>query len=431
MICDSDNAFFVTMDEQLITPVMDCTGLPEVYLDFTHEHQPLGSQCDVDIRSSATGGLWTNIDSFTGYVADLEQYDITPYAANQPDVQVRFRYRDFGIWAWWWMVDNVKVYIPQQGEKDTIPGSYEFEFGDNGKYYRPLYIIDDDMYWDFSSGYPVYVGDPDEADMWNGECTIEMEVLDVEPEISPISAEINLDLAIRVTGEPGNDCTMTLFYDGTALGSVTIAHDGNTKVASMAATLDVLDINKYHVEVEYEGSGGGANPTWIFEGRFPDGKIKDLKHVFKDGDPVWVIGPEYLREFLVGQEIIFKADGEDPGSDDLAFFWDWGDGTQDIHIYANLDPSYYVDGMPMDAPHIFDVHPDRDPWFDYEANEDVSPEVNPIHVDDEVSHVFKEKGYFYVGLIVMDDDIRDGYPSHQIYLGGGGYDMEFVEVDLS
>jgi preprotein translocase subunit Sec63 len=57
--------------------------------------------------------------------------------------------------------------------------------------------------------------------------------------------------------------------------------------------------------------------------------------------------------------------------------------------------------------------------------------MNPIRIGDEISYAYDEAGYYYVSLILLDDDACDGYPSYQTFMNGGGYDMEFYTVDLS
>jgi hypothetical protein len=318
---------------------------------------------------------------------------------------------------------------------------YVHTYMDNGIYPVHIQMIDDDMWWDFSSGYPVFVGpnrDPNNpganVEDWIGGTKIPMEVLNVDPVISPITAEISLDLAIRVTGEPDNPTTMALYKGATKLKQVTIEHDGNQQIAVMPATLDMGAINDYYLKVSYVGSGGGANPTWIFQGRFSSGHIKELKRVFKDGMDPWIIGPEYLKQFIVGEDITFYADGSDGGSDDLAFLWNFGDGSaHGINVYANKDPMTAIPGVSCPAPDIFDVAPNRDPKFDKAANDIKSPFGGPIHVDEMETHAFDAGYYYFVCLILMDDDVRDGYPSFQNFLAmnGGGYDVDFIEIDLA
>jgi ketosteroid isomerase-like protein len=310
---------------------------------------------------------------------------------------------------------------------DTIP----HVFGDNGVYYVDLMIIDDDMDWTWTWGSGgTLVPGPDATISHN---VIPIEVLNVDPVIRPINAWAYLDLVIRTTGEPKNDCTMTLWDGGTAVGSVTVHHDGNYKMETMPAVFDMLRINDYSVTVEYENADpDGANPTWIFEGRFSSGHTKELKKVFKEDGTTWTIGPDLLKPMFRGEDIVFTAGADDDGSDDLAFVWNFGDcSPHGVHIYANVDQGTAVEGASDEATVIFDQLAVRDPWFDYMPNTIRSPDMNPISVRDMITHAFDEDQpyYFYVTLTVIDDDVKDGYPSP--YLNGGGYDMEFCEIDLS
>jgi hypothetical protein len=336
-----------------------------------------------------------------------------------------FRFFDYGYTPRHFYVDS---YIAPCF--DPVIPTFTYDYGDNGIYDVNVQVIDDDMMWDLSGPTPVFTGPGNEED-WISNNVFPVEVSNVDPEISPLRALVDLDLVIRTTGEPKNDCTMTLWKGTTALGSVTVHHDGNYKMETLPATLDMGMINDYYVTVEYEnGDPDGANPTWVFEGRFPSGHIKELKNVFKEDGTLWTIGAEFLKDMIVGEEITFTADSSDVGSDDLAFYWQWGDGTEGIHVYANDDLSM-VDGANGPPENVFDPHPSREPWFDKSPNTIRSPEVNPIHVDDEITHAFMEAGYYYVCLISMDDDVCDGYPSYQTFLNGGGYDMEFIEIDLA
>jgi hypothetical protein len=312
------------------------------------------------------------------------------------------------------------------------------DFGDNGLYNVDLQMIDDDCDFDFASGYPVYVGEDEYASI--GHNFFPVEVYNVDPVISTaVRAYISLDLSIRMSGTKDCSATMTLYENGMAVGSTTVLRDpGSPDVGSFPATLMVSPGYDYEVIVEcFDGSGG--NPSWIFNMHFPDGKIKGLKYTFNDEHGwTWTITDEELMQALIGQEIVFEGDALDYGSDDLAFVWQWGDTTpHGVHVYSNADlGSDMVEGASGDAEHIFDVldtdaNPanDRELWFDRPANDIRTPQMRPIRITDTITHTFNEAYYYYVCLIVFDDDCGDGYPSP--YIHGGGYDMEYAVIDLS
>jgi hypothetical protein len=101
-----------------------------------------------------------------------------------------------------------------------------------------------------------------------------------------------------------------------------------------------------------------------------------------------------------------------------------------VHIYANADPDVHV-GVSDEATVIFDQDPDREPWFDKSTNNERSPDGTPILIKDTIVHKFDESQaeYFFVALIVMDDDVKDDYPSAQQSLSPG-MDSDCVEIDL-
>jgi hypothetical protein len=111
-IADSDElGSGFTMDEQLIGPVVSCAGFTSVQLQFKHDFHwysgGLEEQCDVDVRSSATGGAWVNVAKFQDAdTSGTVTLDISAQAANRSDVQVRFHYYN-AVFEWWWAVDDV------------------------------------------------------------------------------------------------------------------------------------------------------------------------------------------------------------------------------------------------------------------------------------------------------------------------------------
>lgn len=79
-----------------------------------------------------------------------------------------------------------------------------------------------------------------------------------------------------------------------------------------------------------------------------------------------------------GVTVTFNATAVDPGSDDITFVWDFGDGT-------NASRTYYNDGVSPDP------YPSPGPTF-------------PVNATNETTHVYTVSGNFTVTLTVTDDD---------------------------
>ena len=79
-----------------------------------------------------------------------------------------------------------------------------------------------------------------------------------------------------------------------------------------------------------------------------------------------------------GTTFVFNATAYDPGSDDLTFFWEFGDGTNASH-------TYYNNGVSPDP------YPSPGPTF-------------PVNMTNETTHSYATSGTFTVTLIVSDDD---------------------------
>jgi hypothetical protein len=155
------------------------------------------------------------------------------------------------------------------------------------------------------------------------------------------------------------------------------------------------------------------------------------KHDFETNDPsTWNVQMDLptLKNDLLdsghGAEIAFEASAFDYGTDDLAFVWIWGDTSPyGIHVHHN-------NGMPVSDG--INTNPEdvgfSEPWFDFGLNDARSPQgTTNFRTRDIAYHMFEEGYYYYVTLIVMDDDVNDPYASPY---GHPGIDMEFIDLDL-
>jgi hypothetical protein len=96
------------LDEELVTPTLDCSGASTVTLDFDHNYQYISADFGhVDVSTNG-GGSWTTLASYEADTSTNGEHvtlSLTTVAAGQPSVIIRFRYS--GSYDWWWMVDSV------------------------------------------------------------------------------------------------------------------------------------------------------------------------------------------------------------------------------------------------------------------------------------------------------------------------------------
>lgn len=219
--------------------------------------------------------------------------------------------------------------------------------------------------------------------------TTSVEVQNVQPAlVSDIQAYARGELTLRVAGEKWHDVELRL-YDGqigVATASV-VRMPGSPDEQSVTIEDVVLDLleGDYWAVVEYtplddpiNGEWWGADPAWLIFTPNDGGNESRLHHTFNVRHPeTWVWTVSNFSALLVGVGITFEATGSDPGSDDLTFAWDFGDG-------ASVSTTYYNN----------DVSPDVYP----------SPDVNPITKTDKSVHSFDLAGTYTITLTVTDDD---------------------------
>lgn len=99
----------VSMDEYLVSPIIDASATSELYFDFDMVHQQIGDVVNIDVYN---GSEWITIDEHaedTGAYPWGEtvhfSYDISEYA--NAELRVRFHY--IAGWDWFVGIDNVVV----------------------------------------------------------------------------------------------------------------------------------------------------------------------------------------------------------------------------------------------------------------------------------------------------------------------------------
>ncbi|MDX9771715.1 MAG: choice-of-anchor J domain-containing protein, partial [Tenuifilaceae bacterium] len=109
---DSDEAGSgVTLDEMLVSPVIDASSVDALYLHFDQYYNYLsgGEFSKVDVFN---GSQWVNVltqtaDAGTWTAPNHQTIDVTEYINDA--FQVRFHYFDDGGWKWYWAIDNVAL----------------------------------------------------------------------------------------------------------------------------------------------------------------------------------------------------------------------------------------------------------------------------------------------------------------------------------
>lgn len=139
-IFDSSFASTFGNDEtvSLVSPPFDASTASQLFLEFDHEHIPLGTSSTVSVEIF-DGALWNTVFSTSSAVGNgtlggprqsvQESLDITAAAGGSPAAQVRFTWN--GTWDWWWTVDNVFVGEPiGGGGQAPRPGLATFDVND-------------------------------------------------------------------------------------------------------------------------------------------------------------------------------------------------------------------------------------------------------------------------------------------------------------
>jgi PKD repeat protein len=247
-------------------------------------------------------------------------------------------------------------------------------YGDNGVFNVTLTVNDDDG--------------------GSNSVTIKVTVNNIAPSIVYIDAYQMVNFTLRVAGEKWHTVGIHLYEDNNEIWTANVTrYPGNPDNQSATISNVKIALNKsYTAIIDYipndpkvNGNVWGGNPVWV-DMDFEDGGFKRLHHTFNVRQSDWDcdhwnhIDPWEvdLTPHLADQNITFKAMATDPGSDDLIFDWDFGDGNTSGQNF------YYNDGFNPDAPK--------------------SPEVNPMKATDITSYKYSTPGTYTVTLTVKDDD---------------------------
>ncbi|MCK4445286.1 MAG: PKD domain-containing protein, partial [Thermoplasmata archaeon] len=248
----------------------------------------------------------------------------------------------------------------------TIADTVRHTYGDNGVFNVTLTVEDDD------GGIASYA------------TTITVD--NVAPTVD-VQAYVLANFTLRIAGEKWHNVEMFIYADDEEIGyAEVVRYPGNPDEQTASTGYIKCDITRtITAEIIYtpeddpvNGQINGANPVWLALS-FEDGSEVRLKHTFNVQHPETWEWNVNINPYLMGHEITFEATATDPGSDDLTFTWNWGDGTPEN------ETTYYNDGTGPD--------PYPSPGGTY-----------PFTATDMQKHTFRASGVYAVVLTVEDDD---------------------------
>jgi len=107
----------IAENADLITPMFDCTSAASVYLKIEGLFAEYSTSAGRVYASNNNGTSWTlvktiNTDSEDQYI------NLTAIAAGNDSVKLKFNYQ--GSWAYFWVLDAVKVYTPDANDASML-----------------------------------------------------------------------------------------------------------------------------------------------------------------------------------------------------------------------------------------------------------------------------------------------------------------------
>lgn len=231
--------------------------------------------------------------------------------------------------------------------------------------------------WTFNDDYdgPVYLHVLDD-DGGLGTTTVDVTIENVAPQMTAEPVYFfNASFGLRIAGEKWHDVTIHLFEDDAEIWTATLVRYPGSPNEQMAWFENFsLNLSKaYRAEVYYtpaddpiNGQIWGATPAWLIAA-FEEGSESRIHHTFNvRHEETWFWDVRNVSDLFLGHNITFLANGTDPGSDDLVFEWDWGDGSVSTVTYYNdgsapdVYPSYWYGTYPFTAhcvaTHAFSGH---------------------------------------------------------------------------
>ncbi len=228
--------------------------------------------------------------------------------------------------------------------------------------------------------------------------TAAVTILNLPPQIDSIIASVKATATLRIAGEKWHDVSAYLADGGNETLVVKLTRQpGKPQEVSFPIVIDTTKENSLRIAYTPEddkvnGQWNGATPAWL-NLTFDSGPPVEMHHTFNMKHPEtwnWTVS---LNSMLAGKAITFTATATDPGSDDLTFTWEWGDGS------PATARTYYNDGAEPDP------YPSPGGTF-------------PFTATDEQTHAYAMAGTYDLKVRVTDDDGESASGSMTIQIGG-------------
>ncbi len=190
-------------------------------------------------------------------------------------------------------------------------------------------------------------------DDWNGTVRVEVtdgggtanatapvRILNLPPRIVSFGASVGALATLRIAGEKWHDVALYSATDGNETLLLRLVRspgrpqEGRALVGIDPTRASSLRVASTPGDDPVNGQENGATPACL-ELAFAEGAPSSARHTFNVRHPEtwnWTLD---LNPMLAGRRIAFAATATDPGSDDLTFAWDFGDGGSAAATQAN------------------------------------------------------------------------------------------------